>query len=300
MARSAAAPSSSLPQPRAVLELLKPITWFPPMWAFACGVVSAGAVWELHWGMALAGVILAGPLLCAASQAVNDWYDRHVDAINEPDRPIPSGRVPGRWGLYIAIAWSALALAWAAAMGVWIFLAASLGVLLSWLYSAPPARLKRSGWLGPAAVALSYEGVAWYAGAAAVLAAAPRWEIIAIALLYSIGAHGIMTLNDFKAIEGDRATGVRSLPVTLGVDRAAQLACVMMIAPQIVAGALLAAWGAPFHAALIGALVAAQALLCLRLVRDPRRFAPWYNGSGVLLSVLGMMVCAAALAGLGG
>ena len=59
----------------------------------------------------VAGVALAGPLVCAMSQAVNDWYDRHVDAINEPDRPIPSGRIPGSWGLYIAIAWTLLSLA---------------------------------------------------------------------------------------------------------------------------------------------------------------------------------------------
>ena len=30
------------PSPAVVLELLKPITWFPPMWAFICGVVSSG------------------------------------------------------------------------------------------------------------------------------------------------------------------------------------------------------------------------------------------------------------------
>ena len=59
------------------------------MWAFACGVVSSGqSIAEQPWLLA-AGVLLAGPLLCGASQVVNDWFDRHVDAINEPDRPIP-------------------------------------------------------------------------------------------------------------------------------------------------------------------------------------------------------------------
>ena len=96
----------SLPQPGAVLQLLKPVTWFPPMWAFACGAVSAGLALTDHWGLVLAGMALSGPLVCGTSQAVNDWYDRHVDAINEPNRPIPSGRMPGRWGLYIAIIWT--------------------------------------------------------------------------------------------------------------------------------------------------------------------------------------------------
>jgi len=93
-----------------VTELFKPITWFPPMWAFACGVVASGAAMEGRWGLALIGLALAGPLVCATSQAVNDWFDRHVDAINEPHRPIPSGRMPGRWGLYLAVAWTIISL----------------------------------------------------------------------------------------------------------------------------------------------------------------------------------------------
>src|SRR4028118_361700 len=91
------------PDPGAVLELLKPITWFAPMWAFGCGIVSAGVPLSERWAQVLTGVLLAGPLVCGTSQAVNDWFDRHVDAINEPNRPIPSGRVPGRRGLYIPL-----------------------------------------------------------------------------------------------------------------------------------------------------------------------------------------------------
>ncbi|MFN9970878.1 MAG: UbiA family prenyltransferase, partial [Phycisphaerae bacterium] len=78
-----------------MLELLKPVTWFPPMWAFLCGIVSAGVPPAGQWPLILSGVLRAGPLICGTSQAVNDWFDRHVDAINEPRRPIPSGRMPG-------------------------------------------------------------------------------------------------------------------------------------------------------------------------------------------------------------
>jgi hypothetical protein len=112
-----------MPRPAlsAVTELFKPITWFPPMWAFACGVVASGVAMDGKWGLALIGIALAGPLVCATSQAVNDWFDRHVDAINEPHRPIPSGRMPGRWGLGLAVLWTGVSLAVALALGPWGF-----------------------------------------------------------------------------------------------------------------------------------------------------------------------------------
>src|SRR5512140_3310832 len=114
----------SHPAPSAVVELLKPITWFAPMWAFGCGLISTRSGGDYNWLIIVAGVLLAGPLVCATSQAVNDWFDRHVDAINEPNRPIPSGRMPGSWGLYIAVIWTAISLIVALTLGTWGFLAA--------------------------------------------------------------------------------------------------------------------------------------------------------------------------------
>ncbi|MCU0881429.1 MAG: chlorophyll synthase ChlG [Hyphomonadaceae bacterium] len=289
---------AAVPSPSAVLELLKPVTWFPPMWAFMCGAVSAGVPFGPRWLLAVAGVILAGPIVCATSQAVNDWFDRHVDAINEPHRPIPSGRIPGRWGLWIAMAGSVLSLAVAAALGPWVLVGTTAGVVLAWAYSMPPVRLKRSGIWGPGAVGLSYEGLTWFTGAAVMAGALPRWETIVIATLYALGAHGIMTLNDFKAIEGDRATGVNSLPVTLGSQKAAVVACVVMLVPQVPVIGLLLAWGAPVAAGVVTLLVGAQVLAMRHMLSDPRKLAPWYNGTGVLAYVLGMLASAIAIANL--
>ena len=288
----------SLPQPSAVLQLLKPVTWFPPMWAFACGAISSGLSLTDRWGLVLAGMALSGPLVCATSQAVNDWYDRHVDAINEPNRPIPSGRIPGRWGLYVAIIWTVLSLAVALMLGPVVFWAAVFGMVMAWAYSAPPFRFKGNGWWGNAAVGLCYEGLPWFTGAAVLLAAVPGWPIIALALLYSAGAHGIMTLNDFKAIDGDTRMGVRSLPVQLGVQGAARTACAVMVIPQLVVIALLFSWGAPVHAAAVLALLIVQLVMMRRFMADPVQRALWYSGFGVPLYVSGMMVSAFALRGL--
>ncbi len=285
----------------ALLELLKPITWFPPMWAFLCGAVSSGQPFLDHLGLLVAGIVLAGPLLCGASQIVNDWFDREVDAINQPERAIPSGRVPGQLALYYAVAWSGLALAWGFSLGTWVGIASALGLVLAWAYSAPPVRLKRNGWWGNAAVGLSYEGMAWVTGAAVMLDGnLPPDEVLIIALLYSVGAHGIMTLNDFKSIEGDLAVGLRSLPAMLGADRAARLAGAVMALPQVVVITLLVSWQAHWQAATIVALLLGQLLAMRRLLTDPRAFAPWYNGTGVTAYVSGMMITATALPGVTG
>ena len=292
----AAAPRPSF---STVTELFKPITWFPPMWAFACGVVASGVAMQGKWLLAVVGVALAGPFVCATSQAVNDWYDRHVDAINEPLRPIPSGRMPGQWGLYIAVLWTVISMLVATVLGFWGFCAAVVGLLLAWAYSAPPIRLKENGWWGNAACGLSYEGIAWVTGAAVMAGGVlPDSRSLVLALLYSVGTHGIMTLNDFKAIEGDRQMGVRSLPVQLGVNKAAQVACWVMVVPQLAVIALLLAWGASIHAMGVAVLLFAQLGLMRHFLANAVQRALWYSGFGVPFFVAGMMVSAFALRGL--
>lgn len=288
-------PSAPIPHPRDVLELLKPVTWFPPMWAFFCGVMSSGAGLDGRWWFLLGGVLLAGPMVCGTSQAVNDWFDRHVDAINQPDRPIPSGRIAGRWGLYVALIGSALSLLLGLALGVWVFVATIVGLLCAWGYSAPPFRFKMSGWIGPAVVGLSYEGLSWFTGASVMTGGLPDARVLVVILLYSLGAHGIMTLNDFKAIEGDRRTGINSLPVLLGPERAALVACWMTAVPQLVVVGILFAWGAVLSPIIILALIGVQIWAMRRMLTDPRKLAPWYNATGVGPYVLGMLAAAFAL-----
>ncbi len=284
----------------AYAELLKPITWFAPMWAFGCGLVSSGRPLHGHLWLILAGIALCGPLVTGMSQVVNDWYDRHVDAINEPGRAIPSGRVPGHGGLMMAGLWTFLSLGLAAWIGVWAFAATVLGVALAWAYSAPPFRIKLNGWWGNAACGACYEGLPWFTAATIMQDGLPSTPIILAAALYSLGAHGIMTLNDFKSIEGDRQMGIRSLPVMLGAPVAARLACVVMAAPQLVVIALLLHWHFVPAAFLVGALLAAQGALMITFLGAPREKAPWYNATGTTLFVIGMQVTAVALRGMAG
>ena len=279
------------------LELIKPITWFPPMWAFLCGAVSTGAISINNLPLIGLGIFLAGPIVCGMSQAANDWCDRHVDAINEPNRPIPSGRMPGKWGLWIAILMSAASLAIGWFLGTWGFIATVVGVICAWAYSAEPIRLKKSGVWGPFIVGICYEGLPWFTGAAILSLGLPSYETILLAFLYALGAFGIMTLNDFKAVGGDRETGIKSLPVVVGEYLAIRIACTTMAIPQIIVIILLLYWSLPNYGIIVGTSLLLQILAMFRLLKNPVRFTPWYNATGVFLYIIGMMISAIAISG---
>jgi chlorophyll synthase len=94
--------------------------------------------------------------------------------------------------------------------------------------------------------------------------------------------------------------GVGSLPVRLGPDRAARVACWTMALPQVAVIGLLLAWDRPAHAAAVLALLVGQALMMRRFVSRPVARALHYSGFGVPLYVAGMMVGAFALRSIGG
>ena len=286
---------NSTPSFISLLELIKPVTWFPPMWAFLCGVVSVGALNSNNTILILSGLLLAGPLVCGMSQAVNDWCDRHVDAINQPERPIPSGRVSAGWGFFTGIIMSATSIIFAYYLGSLIFFATIIGVLAAWLYSLEPIRLKRSAIFGPGVVAICYEGLPWFTGAAIFTISLPNKEVLIVLSLYALGAHGIMTMNDFKATKGDKLLGINSLPVILGRKPATLVACLIMLFPQLIVISLFYIWGSLILAITLAVCVLLQSLSMIFLIRDPEKNTPFFNMTGVLLYIAGMMLSANGL-----
>jgi chlorophyll synthase len=274
----------------------KPGTWFAPMWAFLVGAVASGeSRWDLgSVGRILLGMVLAGPLLCGFSQILNDWFDRDVDAINEPNRPSAAGRLTPSFVFWVSAGLAGAALALAAFLG-WLVLAATLaGLVLAYVYSVPPVRLKaHNGWLANTACAFAYEGLAWVAGAAAFHHVTQG--TLVLAALYSFGSHGLMTLNDFKSYEGDKRLGLRSLPVMLGIGRAITTAFIFIDVFQGLALAYVALHRMFIAAAVMALLFAVQLPMQRKLATDPARLAPWYCASAIPPFVWGMLVAALAI-----
>jgi chlorophyll/bacteriochlorophyll a synthase len=274
------------------LALMKPVTWFAPTWAFLCGGIASGAItFTAHdLGRLALGTLLAGPVLCGLSQVVNDYCDRDVDAINEPNRLIPAGLVTPRQVFGTIGALAALALGIALLLGPQVALLTAIGMVLAVIYSAHPVRAKRNGWVGNAVVAIAYEGLPWLAGHVAF--GALTMPSVIVAALYSVGAHGIMTINDFKSMEGDRRLGIKSIPVMYGQWGAAWLALLTMNVAQLFVILMFAVWSRWLFVVIIGVLFVVQLPLQRRFLQDPLGRAIFYNASGTMLFVWGMLAAA--------
>lgn len=278
--------------------LMKPITWFGPMWAFLCGAIASGSTtWSFHnIGLVILGMLMAGPILCGFSQVLNDYCDREIDAINEPHRLIPAGLVSPKQVFITIAVLLLLGLLLASYLGIGVAALVVVGMVLAVIYSAPPFRAKRNGWIGNTLVAISYEGLAWLAGH---LAFAPLTELsVLIAVFYSIGAHGIMSINDYKSITGDKAAGIRSIPVQYGPQRAAWLIIVTMNLAQV--GVIAALWyaGLWLAALVIFGILLVQLPQQQKFLHQPVAYHLKFSAIGVSFYVWGMMVAAIGLRGL--
>ncbi len=285
------------------LQLMKPITWIPLIWGVVCGAASSGNyTWTLENVLISAAcMLMSGPLLAGYTQTMNDFYDREIDAINEPYRPIPSGAIP--LNQVIAQIWILLLAGLAVAFGldVWaghdfpVMTALAIGgSFVSYIYSAPPLKLKQNGWLGNYALGASYIALPWWAGHA--LFGDLNWTVVALTLFYSLAGLGIAVVNDFKSVEGDRELGLNSLPVMFGVGKAALISATMIDVFQIGIAVYLVSAGEQLLASLLVLLVIPQITFQdMYFLRDPLKNDVKYQASAQPFLVLGMLVAGIAM-----
>ncbi|OKH25345.1 chlorophyll synthase ChlG [Chroogloeocystis siderophila] len=285
------------------LQLMKPITWIPLIWGVVCGAASSGEyTWTLENVLKAATcMLLAGPLLTGYTQTLNDFYDREIDAINEPYRPIPSGAisVPQVVSQILLLLAAGIGLAfvldrWVGHEFPTITLLALGGAFLAYIYSAPPLKLKRNGWLGNYALGASYIALPWWTGHA--LFGDLNWTIAILTLIYSMAGLGIAVVNDFKSVEGDRQLGLKSLPVMFGVNTAAWICVAMIDLFQAGIAAYLIGIGENLYGAILLLLLIPQITFQdMYFLRDPIQNDVKYQASAQPFLVLGMLVAGLAL-----
>lgn len=285
------------------LQLMKPITWIPLMWGVVCGAASSGGyVWGIEdFLKALTCMLLSGPLMAGYTQTLNDFYDREIDAINEPYRPIPSGAisVPQVKAQILLLLLAGLALSYG--LDVWaghefpsMLSLTLLGGFLAYIYSAPPLKLKQNGWLGNYALGASYIALPWWAGHA--LFGELNSTIVILTLFYSLAGLGIAVVNDFKSVEGDKQLGLKSLPVMFGVTTAAWICVIMIDVFQAgIAGYLISIHQNLYATILLLLIIPQITFQDMYFLRDPLKNDVKYQASAQPFLVLGMLVAGLAL-----
>lgn len=283
---------------RGHLDLLDPVTWPAGPQGFICGMLAGGA---LQWSwqavlLIIMGIILAGPLAIGFSQSINDFFDRDLDAVNEPTRPIPAGLVTLRGAILNFTVVGLVALTVALLMplvggqnGQLIFVLTVFGLLLGVAYSMPPLAFKRNSLLGPLSVGLGYNLMTWLLGN---LVFGPfRWEVLMLALISALIAAGLLILNDIKSYEGDKTLGVKTLPVQIGRHGALLVAFAFIDVAQIAFLAILIVTGHPWLAglqvvALIVQFVAQRAFYRTPTYEQYKKYLLSGNGLILLISLL--------------
>jgi len=286
------------------LQLMKPVTWVPLIWGVLCGAAASG---HFTWtpenvGKSLLCMTMSGPLLTGYTQTINDWYDREIDAINEPYRPIPSGaisenEVKAQIAILLLGGW---ACAWE--LDQWsehdfpiVTLLVLFGSWISYIYSAPPLKLKQSGWIGNYALGSSYIALPWWCGQVFFNIDSFNPTVAVLTILYSWAGLGIAIVNDFKSIEGDRELGLMSLPVQFGIDKAKWICAASIDLTQIAVAGYLAAVGETTYAAVLAALILPQMYLqATTILVDPVENDVKYQAAAQPFLVFGILTTALA------
>lgn len=262
---------------QAHLELADPVTWITPITMVVCGALAAGRGepgFRPSDGrdllLAALAILMCGPFGTGFSQSINDYFDRELDAINDPGRPIPSGRLSLRAARanWLALgAGTGLAGLLLAGQSIWISLLAAISLALSAAYSIPPLKLKQHYWLGPPAVGFGYVFLSWIAGH--LIFAPMTWPSVTLAAINSALAAGLLFLNDIKSIEGDRKLGLQSMTVAFGARRTLLIAFTIIGVCELLLLALALAGGHLWATGLVALALLVPITSQVRLYREP-------------------------------
>ncbi|HED31794.1 MAG TPA: bacteriochlorophyll c synthase [Prosthecochloris aestuarii] len=262
---------------RAHLELLDPVTWISVFPCLAGGVMASGAMQATvqDYVLLLALFLMYGPLGTGFSQTINDYYDLELDRVNEPTRPIPSGRLTEKEALLNSITVCLLALGIGIVLGLYVggtrglIITSSIaaGLVIAYIYSAPPLKLKKNIFTSAPAVGFSYSFITFLSANAVFSEIRP--EAVWLAVLNFFMAIALIIMNDFKSAKGDEESGLKSLTVMIGAKNTFLVAFVIIDMVFAVFAWLTFTWGFTVLMYVILASLIANIVIQIKLYRDP-------------------------------
>jgi len=205
--------------------------------------------------------------LTGASMVINDYYDRNVDAINEPNRPIPRGAISPKGALVYASLLTTIGFAAAFFTNIYSLIIA----ILSWIISVAYAtRGKQTGLLGNFLVSICV-AVPFIYGSL-VVGKGFEMAIMLFAAMAFLSNTSREVAKGIVDVEGDKSQNIRTITVRYGAKTAAYVASIFFVLAVILSPLplllnLVSLWFLPFVAVTDGGLIASSILL----VRDYSR-----------------------------
>ena len=254
------------------LRLMRPINCVMMGFAVFVGAVLADPQFaSADWLNVIYG-FLTGFLLTAASMAINDYYDRAIDAINEPSRPIPSGLVSTKEALVFVSVLSVV--------GFFFAYLASLQCLtvamISWIIMATYVTVgKRSGLPGNFLVGACM-AIPFIYGSITVMSQV-QLNVVLFASMAFLSGTGREITKGIVDVNGDRAQSVKTLAVRYGERNAAAVAAVFYVSAVSLTtvtwliGGLVSFWFVPFVLITDIGLVASSVVLLRDYSRENAR-----------------------------
>jgi len=205
---------------RGLLELTRPVN------AIAAGLLTfIGSFVAGADGLPVASIVApTAPATAAtgAGNAINDYFDREIDRINDPDRPIPRGAVSPRAGLWFSIGLFLLAVV--VALTLLPALAIAIAVINLLALVSYTELFKGLPGVGNALVAY-LGGSTFLFGGAAVGNVTPTVVLFVLAALSTLARE---IIKDVEDVAGDREEGLHTLPIAVGERRSLRIAAVML------------------------------------------------------------------------
>lgn len=203
------------------LEILRPLNCLMAGAAAIIGLLIAGE-WILESAILILLIVF---LITGAGNAINDYFDWHIDAVNRPGRPIPSGRVPAVAILVWSIVLFALGIILAGQVSQICLTIALLNSILLLFYAR---NLKVTPLIGNISVSYLTASTFLFGGAAYGLSG--LLDNMVPFMLSCLVTMSREIVKDIEDIDGDRQGGAKTLPILAGVRFSAALASAFTLA----------------------------------------------------------------------
>jgi geranylgeranylglycerol-phosphate geranylgeranyltransferase len=207
-----------------LVRLMRPINCAMMGFAVFVGAVLADPqFFNAEWLGVLYG-FATGFMLTAAAMTINDYYDRAIDAINEPSRPIPSGSVSVRESLAFVFVLSVAGFVFAYLTSVLCLVVAAI----SWVVVVTYVTVgKRSGLPGNFLVSTCV-AIPFIYGSITVLNYVPL-SVLLFTLMAFLSNTGREITKGIVDVKGDKAEGIKTLAVRYGERNAAVAAALFYV-----------------------------------------------------------------------